>query len=334
MKISTELEAKLFTNPVLVIAHAPCIDGFCAAFVFKTYLTWLEQRENRPIDVTFVCGNHANKLEKLPDVRGKVVFILDFSYPRKTLLALQQKAEELVVLDHHVSAQKDLQGLPGCIFDMGRSGAQLTADFVGAAEYQSALGMPSLSTLVAYVSDRDLWKFILPESQLINTAIGSWPYRFESAAQLSSSYDVWKTYAQKSVADFLQSAIYEGAVIKRQLDKMVDDAISFTRLGQLLGQGTIVPTVNVYPHIVSETLSRLLETYDYPYVIGWYFDGNKYVYSLRSDGDYDVSELAKRYGGGGHAKSAGFASRDFFIDSLVLSAAHDIKIKQALGLLY
>jgi nanoRNase/pAp phosphatase (c-di-AMP/oligoRNAs hydrolase) len=33
-----------------------------------------------------------------------------------------------------------------------------------------------------------------------------------------------------------------------------------------------------------------------------------FAYSLRSIGDFDVSELAKRYGGGGHKNSAGFTS--------------------------
>jgi len=35
-------------------------------------------------------------------------------------------------------------------------------------------------------------------------------------------------------------------------------------------------------------------------------DDGKKVYSLRSVGDFDVSEVAKKYGGGGHRNAAGF----------------------------
>jgi oligoribonuclease NrnB/cAMP/cGMP phosphodiesterase (DHH superfamily) len=150
---------------------------------------------------------------------------------------------------------------------------------------------------------------------------------------MAESCAVWQSYVKRPVTDFIHVTAYEGSIVKRQLDKMTEDAISFAKLGQLAGRTDIVPVVNVYPHIVSETLTKLLEMYDYPYVIGWYFNGTKYVYSLRSDGDCDVSELAKRYNGGGHKKAAGFASIDFFIDTFEMSIAADIKSKQARNLL-
>ena len=46
-----------------------------------------------------------------------------------------------------------------------------------------------------------------------------------------------------------------------------------------------------------------------------YFKTNsgKYKYSLRSKGDFDVSIIAKAFGGGGHKNAAGFES-----DTLIL----------------
>jgi nanoRNase/pAp phosphatase (c-di-AMP/oligoRNAs hydrolase) len=41
--------------------------------------------------------------------------------------------------------------------------------------------------------------------------------------------------------------------------------------------------------------------------VGWFQNAEgKYVYSLRSRHGFDVSELAKKFGGGGHAGAAGF----------------------------
>lgn len=44
-----------------------------------------------------------------------------------------------------------------------------------------------------------------------------------------------------------------------------------------------------------------------PVALGWWqrFDG-KFQFSLRSRGDIDVSEIAKKFGGGGHKNAAGF----------------------------
>jgi len=331
MQITSEIEDKLFTHEVLVIAHTPCIDGFCSAFIFKTYLDWLERRENRPINSVFVGGNHASKLEKLPDVRGKVVFILDFSYPRKTLVEMKQKAAELVVLDHHASAQKDLAGLPYCLFDMTRSGATLTADYVGINRFVKDEDLPSLALIASYVADRDLWKYELPESKLLNLAIGSWPYKFSDSKEFTDSYKLWRSYSKKPFMDFMHDVAFEGTIVGRQMDKMTDDAVGFAKLGQLFGRTELVPVVNVYPHVVSETLHRLLEEYDCPYAIGWYFDGKKYVYSLRSGDDFDVSELAKKYAGGGHKKAAGFSAYDFYIETVESSFRADLKKKRELG---
>ena len=49
---------------------------------------------------------------------------------------------------------------------------------------------------------------------------------------------------------------------------------------------------------------------DAPFSIVYHDDQNGMRhYSLRSRGDYDVSEIAVRYGGGGHTAAAGFTKK-------------------------
>jgi len=44
-----------------------------------------------------------------------------------------------------------------------------------------------------------------------------------------------------------------------------------------------------------------------PFSVGWFVRSDGlFQYSLRSRGDFDVSELAKLWGGGGHKAAAGF----------------------------
>ena len=108
---------ELKDEPVVVIYHSGCYDGFCAAWIFWRQFPKAE----------FVPANYG---DDPPDVRGKSVFVVDFSYPRETLLRMNEESSSLVVLDHHRTAQKDLEGLDFCTFDMTKSGGRLAWEFI------------------------------------------------------------------------------------------------------------------------------------------------------------------------------------------------------------
>jgi hypothetical protein len=97
-----------------VIFHAPCPDGFAAAFV--AYLALGDKCE-------YIGCSHSRK--KIPEgIDGKNVAILDFSFDEKTTNEILQRTKSLVILDHHASAQAVLQGLPeeNKVFEMNQSG--------------------------------------------------------------------------------------------------------------------------------------------------------------------------------------------------------------------
>ncbi len=48
---------------------------------------------------------------------------------------------------------------------------------------------------------------------------------------------------------------------------------------------------------------------DYDIVFPFYFSGDNYTVSLYTKKDIDVSIIAKKYGGGGHKKSADFVCK-------------------------
>ena len=88
-----------------------------------------------------------------------IVYVLDFSYPRNTVIELW-KNHSLTLLDHHKTAQESLTGLPGCLVDLSKSGAALS--------WQHFHPDQKMPDLLAYVQDRDLWKFELPNSREIS----------------------------------------------------------------------------------------------------------------------------------------------------------------------
>ena len=159
----------MIEKKMMVLYHAECVDGFTAAWVARGL--YLER------DVEYIPVKY---FEPPPDVTGKEVLILDFSYPRGVLEEMYAKAAKLLVLDHHATAQEALAGLPYAEFDMERSGAGMTWDRL----YASSRGVKR-KWLVDYVEDRDLWRFKLPGSKEVSAYLSSQPMTFESWSRIS-----------------------------------------------------------------------------------------------------------------------------------------------------
>lgn len=98
-----------------MIHHQDCADG-----VGTAYPAWLKLGNN----VIYVLAKHDGPPpETQPETHpGSTVHILDSSYPRDTIAALSE-TNTLVLLDHHKTAQQELEGMPGCYIDTAKSGA-------------------------------------------------------------------------------------------------------------------------------------------------------------------------------------------------------------------
>jgi len=260
-----------YSIPKTIIYHNNCPDGFTAA--------WVAHSKFGDHDVQF---HPANFGEPPPDVAGHDVLIADFSYARDVLQLLHGRANSLQVLDHHFSAEQDLRGLPFCVFDMERSGAGLTWDTL----------FPDTPRpwIVDYIEDHDLWRFKLPDSSAVRGYLGSVPRTFEA-------YDAL-------VQVPLTEVIEHGRTVERYVANHVRELVDmFAR--QVEFEGMRVWAINLGGRLVSETLHALNERSAVSVAWCQKQDG-KYLYSLRSNGDVDVSELARHYGGGGHRTAAGF----------------------------
>jgi uncharacterized protein len=208
---------------------------------------------------------------------GKKIVIVDFSYPRPVLEAMAKEAASLLVLDHHVTAEKALAGLPYTYFDQKKSGAVLAWEW---AHRQPA------PWLLLHVQDKDLWQWALPGSREINAALSSHPYDFR----------LWRSFTQEAL-------IAEGRAILRYEHEMVGKLVKELVLVRF--QGQTVPAVQ--SAILNSQIGERLSPH-YPFVIIWHDrDGRRY-FSLRSREDGpDVEAIARQYGGGGHTHAAGFS---------------------------
>lgn len=260
---------------ILCIHHGNCADGFAAAWVVRKVFG----EEN----VEFVAGVYQTPP---PDVKGRNVILVDFSYKRPVLEKMVEDADSVTVLDHHKTAEADLMGLVGAdtVFDMNRSGARITWDY-----FFPDKAPPQL---LLHIEDRDLWRFGLPSTREIQAAIFSYPYDFA----------VW----DKLMARDPVNLIAEGTAIERKHFKDIAELVRVCRRELKIG-GIVAPSASL-PYTLTSDASHLMAT-EHPSKIGvcyWDTPAGR-VFSLRSTDDGpDVSEIAKQYGGGGHAHAAGF----------------------------
>ncbi len=295
----------------LVIYHANCADGFTAAWAVR-----------QAMDADFHAGVHG---EAPPDVAGRDVILVDFSYPRAQLVDMAQVARSILVLDHHKSAEAELRsgevkvgtigqaGLKGArivrldnlpdareawlhyeetatvldgvvcaFFDMDRSGAGIAWDFFHPGKARPAL--------IDHVEDRDLWRFALHGTREIQSALFSYPYRFE----------VWDELMQAPVFELYQ----QGLCIERKHHKDVAELVAVAKRQMVIGHYE-VPVASL-PYTLASDAGHLMAQ-GQPFAACYYDKAVGRVFSLRSaDDGVDVSEVAKLYGGGGHARAAGF----------------------------
>lgn len=321
----------------LVIYHADCIDGYGAAFA-----AWLKlgdeaeylpmhynSAEYNPQDRCFVVGKTCHYIQ------DREVYVLDFSFGRQLMDELFSTAKRVVWLDHHKTAFEMWCGMPPSdtfqsffdphddaavahyiLLDNNRSGALLAWEY-----FHPGTEVPML---IRHIDDRDRWQFKLNGSKELHAALSSYkPWSFEQWKELiDTEYD----------PESMNVRYASGAAILRAQDQhvasMVKQArkceIQYDRQEQIPQReipwrGGYVKTAGV--RVIREKFDGLavnaslhqsevgqeLANQSGTFGLVWYMDsGTRVRCSLRSNGDYDVSGIARAFGGGGHRNAAGF----------------------------
>lgn len=296
------------SNP-LCIYHGNCADGFGAA--------WAVWRYFGEGGVDFHAGVYQ---DAPPDVVGRDVILVDFSYKRAVLEGMAKAARSILILDHHVTAAEDLLDIPApvpggwrehirdcvsadpmqwafpsyvrAVFDLKKSGAVLAWEYFHPDE--------PVPHLLEIVQDRDLGGGIafppkIEHTRDAMTAIFSHPYNFARWSQLA---------AECEDRHSLGKLLAEGRAIDRKHFKDIREFIGVAKRRMVIG-GHDVPVLNA-PYFWSSDAGHIMAEGE-PFAACYWDTASGRVFSLRSrDGGADVSEIAKRYGGGGHQKAAGF----------------------------
>ncbi len=271
MSAKTKIECR---RP-FVIYHANCADGFSAAWVY-----W--KRFGTSCD--FHPGVYS---DPPPDVTGREVFLVDFSYKRAVVEQMLQTAASVCLIDHHKTAIDDLQGLPrlGWHVDIERSGAMLA--------WSHCYGSEQPPPLLGHIQDRDLWRFKLAGTREISAFVFSHEYSFE----------MWDKLMSADQVELLKMTA-AGAAIERKHHKDIAELVKLCQRRMLIG-GHDVPAASL-PYTMGSDAGQMMAKGEKFSACYWDTAANR-IFGLRSTPDgLDVSEIAQLYGGGGHKHAAGF----------------------------
>ncbi|WP_440110952.1 DHH family phosphoesterase [Acidovorax sp. BL-A-41-H1] len=267
--------------PLILYHGRGCPDGFGAALA--AWLFYGDTAEYLGLDHGDVAS-----IDDLPDVRGRAVYILDFSFANEIMAALDERAAKLVMLDHHKSAAEKLTGFAcrcGVVhFDMNKSGARLAWEFF--------LPHTPVPPLLQYVEDRDIWKWEFAESAGFLSALDMEPQTF----------DRWRDIASFTPAQ-MEQFMARGAAMDEKYRKLAADIAEGAQPLVFNGiTGLMVNAPGMFHSLVGDILSAKTGTF----ALMWSAGAKGVKVGLRAQRNFDCIALAESMGGGGHAQACGF----------------------------
>jgi oligoribonuclease NrnB/cAMP/cGMP phosphodiesterase (DHH superfamily) len=264
---------------IYVIYHKNCNDGTASA-----YAAWWKFGST----AKYIPHMYGEPEPQLP-ADCEYLYILDYSFPLPIMQKLWKQLDgRMQVIDHHKTAEAALSGFPNCIFDMTQCGAVLSWKF-----FHPDIPLPKF---LDYIQDYDLWTKKLPYTDEVTAYINS----FER------TIDMFQSHIKTFLIDF-DGVVSQGRAMLRYHERDVEKVCQSARKHKWDGDidCMIVNTPAFFASDVGHALCKRHTDAKFVCCYNDTHDGFRY-YSLRSVGDFDVSALAAKHGGGGHKNAGGF----------------------------
>lgn len=272
----------------IVIYHNYCPDGFTSATIANLYA----KKQNIKFEFMGLSHSGFSQQEIYEKTKNKNVLICDFSFKKDMTLQLIKNTKNLLIIDHHLSAQKELQDIEDKykIFDMKHCGAYLTWKYFFDTE-------PGL--FIKYIEDNDIWIKEMPNTLEMTEYISMLEYKFEEYEKfILNEGEIYK------VIEF-------GKILLKQSQKNIDSSLNKSTVKMIDFNNNIyfVGICNATCNI-NEIGNQLLTKFkhiDFSLIYSINTDNNTNV-SLRSDEKRaDVSVISSKCGGGGHKCASGMS---------------------------
>ena len=261
----------------IVIYHKGCFDGFASAYIAQKKL----KKKAKYIPLSYK--------DNVPNLKDKSILICDFSFDEKTMKKLIKLNKKVYVIDHHVTAEANLKNLDDKykLFDMNHSGAYLVWKY-----FYPKKDIPSF---VKLVEDYDLWKFKYDFTKAFILGLGLFQYKFDQWAKLED-----EEYVKKIIKKGNYLLLHQANAIKKECKKFkIKEETIDGKQYRVCYKNTTT--------LINEFGNHLVTNNKCDFAVCYFYNDNDDTtkFSLRSiDSKTDVSEIAKKLGGGGHRNAS------------------------------
>ncbi len=265
------------TKNIVVFYHEECSDGFGGAWA--AWKKFGGKADYIPIE-------HQAPLPE--GLKGKQIFFVDIVPDEETVKKLISSNSSVVAIDHHKTNEFKINLFKEYSFDNNHSGAVLAWKY-----FHPDKPVPKL---LLFIEDGDIWKWEYPESEKFISALALEDFDFNVFDRIAADIEN---------PEKLKEYLSRGEIVSKHSQKIVN-WLSRTAI-PVDFEGYSVYAVNAPDFIKGLVANRLADEYP-PFAIAWVQEKDNIFVSLRSgSNDFDVSEIAKKYGGGGHKAAAGFS---------------------------
>lgn len=262
---------------IAVLYHNNCMDGFGAAWVI-----WKKFGNS----ADYIGVNHMESPPK--GLSGKDIYFVDFCYSANEIKNIRKIAKSLTIIDHHISLKDVILSVSKHSYALHHSGSVLAWKY-----FHPTKNMP---TILKYIEDVDLWKFKLQKThELVAYLDMHLQFSFNHFDAMVRKFENKKTRNQYA---------HEGRIILQYQNVLIDDAVeNSAELVKFCGYTVFSANAPFIHSEIGHVLAKKRGTFS----IVWSKKYGKIIVSLCSIGNFDVSKLATRYGGGGHKNASGFS---------------------------
>jgi len=262
------------------------MDGHCSGAIIYDYLQGIDYDEGKE----FIRWDYNMEFPFDKIIPDEQVYIVDLSLPSidkwERLLDI---TSNIIWIDHHKSAiedykdiTKDLDG----IRKVGEAACTLT--------YNYCYPDQDVPMVVKLIADHDIWVY----------QYGDTTRWFQSGTKICNTLPgspIWETWLNPTY--YPSNEIAAGKIIeiyRRNMNKSLVSSFSF--FTEFEGYRAVCCNAAQVNSTLFDTVTQ-----DFDLMIPFAFNGKTWQVSIyTTKGNIDCSEIAKKYGGGGHKQAAGF----------------------------
>lgn len=283
---------------VLGIYHSRDLDGLCSGAIIKHYYPQADMVGYDYNESTLDIINISSEYD--------LIIIADVSLPMVDMAIVHHYCKNLLFIDHHKSVKEDFDkfyektAVPEgftYIYEEGTAACELCWNYF--------FPMKKMPLAVSLLGAYDVWRESTPDYNRKGIELFQL-YMVSGKQSLMSMQNIF-TWDKLDI----EKKMLIGAEIKQYRDSLTAKAAKFSFERNFHGHKAIC--LNTTRPAGSWFFDGVENLQDYDLMIAFTFTGKGWIYSLyRINESLDMSVLAKKHLGGGHAGAAGF-SLNYFV---------------------